>query len=336
MQTKQKWALKLLFAMSAVSCGAPMQTGDTYQGVIDGTGLDSKFQTPSTCGSGGKDKCPYQPVKAYAGTEFSFYNFGLLSATDKSLLKDNAQRLVLPTSTVKGTTYDFPEACVTGKEYDYRTDAYREDVQYPVFDTIPLANTSTTAPSVLPLVKRKSWTGVGKYTCNAIKNTLSLTGGDFGGAAGEGETLALRSVIDMSVTFKSLSDTSTFAPLAGWYSGLQFVYLDGGEVPVEEVQIGTGDTAKTVRAVKMMDGVWLKPSSSSARPTDATAKLVFQARPGDANWSPVVRLREYTAPSSTTVYKSLCYQAPDCPVDSIDMFKATTAGGVLFLVSAPQ
>jgi hypothetical protein len=344
-QTKQKRALWLMFAMGAVSCGGPMQPGDAYQGVIDGTGLDSKFQTPSTCGTSGRDKCPYQPVKAYAGmkassrdvpgTEFSFYNFGLLSKSDKLLLTDNEQRLVLPTSAIKGTTHDFTESCATDKEFDLRTDAYREDVQYPVFDTLPLATTSSTAPSVLPLVKRMSWTGVSQYTCNAIKDATSLTDGDFGGVA-QDEAFALRAVIDMTVTFKSLSDTSSFAPLPGWYRGLQFVYLDGGAVPVEDVQIGTGDTAKTVQAVKMMDGVWLKPSSSSAKPTDANAKLVFQARPGDADWSPVVRLREYTAPSSTTTYKSLCYQAPDCAVDSIDMSKATTAGGVLFLVSAPQ
>jgi hypothetical protein len=329
-QTKQKWALRLLFAMGVVSCGAPTQPGDAYQGVIDAIGLDSKFQPPS-CGA---SKC-YQPVKAYAGTEFAFYNFGLLAKTDKLLLTDSAQRLVLPTSAVKGTTYDFTESCTTGKEFDLRMDAYREDVQYSVFDTLPLANTSSSAPSVLPLVKTKSWTGVSQYTCNAIKDDMSLTDGDFGGLA-EGESFALRPVIDLSVTFKSLSDTSTFAPLPGWYHSLQFVFLDGGAVPVEDVQIGTGDTAKTVQAVKMMDGVWLKPTSSTAKPTDATAKLVFQAKPGDPDWSPVVRLREYTAPSSTTTYKSLCYLPIDCAVDSIDMSKATTAGGVLFLVSAPQ
>ncbi len=334
MQTKQKRALWLMFAMGAVSCGGPMQPGDAYQGVIDASRLDAKFQPAGTCD---KLKC-YQPVKAYAGTEFSFYNLGLVAKDDKALLKDNTQRLVLPISLVKGTAYDFTEACTTGKEFDPRTDTYREDVQDSVFDALPLANTSSSAPPVLPLVKTKSWTGVAQYACNAIKSATSLTAGDFGGAAAEGEALALRAVIDMTVPFNSLSSTSTYAPRGGWYQGLQFTYLDGGPVTVEDVQIGTGDTAKTVQAVKMMDGVWLKPSSGTAKPTDATAKLVFQAKPGDADWSPVVRLREYTAPSSTTVYKSLCYDpgTVSCPTDSIDMRQATAAGGVLFLASAPQ
>jgi hypothetical protein len=334
-QTKQMRALWLMSAMGAVSCGSPMQSGDAYQGVVDPIGLDAKFQAPN-CGTSTTTKC-YAPVKAYAGTEFAFYNFGQLLATDRGLLKDSAGRLVLPTSAVKGTTYDFTEGCATGKEYDFRTDAFREDVQYTVFDTLPLANTSSSAPGVLPLVKSKAWTGVSQYTCNAIKDAVSLTEGDFGGAAAEGEQLSLRPVIDLSVAFKPLNDTSTFAPQSGWYRGLQFTYLEGGTVPVEDAQVGTGDAAQTVKVVKMMDGVWLKPSASSTqKPTDAAAKLVFQAKPGDANWSPVVRLRELVPTSTTTVYKSLCYQAPDCAADSIDMAKATTAAGVLFLVSAPQ
>lgn len=329
MQTKQKWALTLTMALGAMSCGGSTETSDPYMGVVDGTGLESKFQ-PATCD---KIKC-YQPVTGVAeGANFAFYNLGLLASSDKSLLKESTtQRPVLPVSALKTTTYDFPEGCATGKEYDFRTDAYPENVQYTVFDALPL--TSSSAP-VLPLVKAKSWTGVSQYTCNAIKSAASLTDDKFGGAAAEGETVALRAVIDLTITFKSLSDTSTFAPQPGWFRGLQFVYLDGGTVPVEDVEVISGVEKKTVQAVKMMDGVWLKPSSSSAKPTDATAKLVFQAKPGDANWSPVVRLREFT-PAAGVTYTGLCYQAPDCPAGTVDMSQAKTEGGLLFLVSSPQ
>jgi hypothetical protein len=329
-QTKQKWALTLTMALSAVSCGGSTELSDPYMGVVDGTGLESKFQPNATCGTGSNAPKCYQPVTGTAeGTSFPFYNLGVLASNDKSLTKDGS-RLVMPVTLAKATTYDFSEACKTGKEYNERTDAYVESAQYTLFDALPL--TTATAP-VLPLVKVKSWSGVSQYTCNAIKDASSLTEGRFGGSAAEGESFALRAVIDLSVTFKSLNDTSTFAPRPGWFSGLQFVYLDGGTVPTEEVTVGTGDAAKTVRAVKMMDGVWLKPTTSGAKPTDASAKLVFQAKPGDANWSPVVRLREFT-PAAGVTYKGLCYQAPDCPADTIDMLKATTDNSVLFVVSS--
>ncbi len=331
MQTKQKWALTLTMALSAVSCGGSTELSDPYLGVVDGTGLESKFQ-PVTCGTGSNAPKCYQPMSGNAeGTSFPFYNLGVLASNDRSLTKDGS-RLVMPVTLAKATTYDFSETCKTGKEYNERTDAYVETAQYTLFDALPL--TVATAP-VLPLVKVKTWSGVSQYTCNAIKDASSLTEGKFGGSAAEGESLALRAVIDLSVSFKSLSDTSTYAPKPGWFSGLQFVYLDGGAVPTEEVTVGTGDAAKTVQAVKMMDGVWLKPTTSGARPTDATAKLVFQAKPGDANWSPVVRLREFT-PAAGVTYTSLCYQGPDCPVGSVDMSKATTDNSVLFVVSSAQ
>jgi hypothetical protein len=342
-QTKQKWALKLLMALGAVSCGGSTQPGDSYQGFIDATQLDSKFQTPSTCGSNSRDKCPYQPMTGNAGTPFAFYNLGFLAKDDKSpvQVKDTStQRLSLPVSVVKATTYDFTEGCKTGKEFDARTDAYREDVQYAVFDTLPLS--SNPAP-VLPLVKAKPWMGVSQYTCNAIKNAQSLTDGDFGGAAAEGESIALRAIIDVTVDFKAPTTSPTYAPAPGWYRGLQFVYLDGGTVPTEDFTVDAAGTPTTVTVLKTMDGVLVKPSSGTApKPTDSNAVLVFQAKPGEANWSPVVRVREFTAPGATKPadYKSLCYDpsAGGCPAGTIDMTKLPVdkATGLLFVVGSAQ
>jgi hypothetical protein len=331
-QTKQKWALTLTMALSAMSCGGSTEPSDPYMGVIDGTGLESKFQ-PGTCGTGTSATRCYQPMSGTAeGTNFPFYNLGVLAVTDKSLTRDGA-KLVMPVTLAKTSTYEFAEPCKTGKEYDVRLDAYREDSQYTLFDALPLS--TSTAP-VLPLVKVKTWQGMPQYTCNTVKDASSLTEGKFGGRAAEGELFALRAVIDLTATFNPLTNTSTFAPQPGWFRGLQFLFLDGGAVPTEEVTVGTGDTAKTVHAVKMMDGVWLKPSSSSARPTDTTAKLLFQAKPGDENWSPVVRLREFT-PAAGVTYTGLCYQAPDCPAGTVDMSStAIKDNSVLFVVSSAQ
>src|SRR5689334_19016421 len=90
-QTKQKWALTLTMALSAVSCGGSTQPGDAYLGFIDATQLDSKF-LPGTCGS---SKC-YQPMTGNAnGAAVAFYNLGFLDKSDKSLGKDSTGRPVL-------------------------------------------------------------------------------------------------------------------------------------------------------------------------------------------------------------------------------------------------
>ncbi len=311
---KHKNALRLMAALGAVSCGGSMQAGDTYQGFLDGTALDSKFQPSSSY---------YAPRTGSAGGEaISFYNLGLVSSSDKALSKDSNGNPVLPASKVSVEAYAFTESCKEGKEYDLRLDAYREDSQYPVFKSLPFANSSSSAPAVLPLVKVKAWTGVSSYTCNAIKSAMSLEDGAFGGQAAETETLAMMPVIDGARSIDALSDTSTFGPSYGWYKGLQLAFLDGGAVSVD----GEGN-------VKTMDGVWLKPSSSSAKPTDSSAKLVLQAKPGDAEWSPVVRLRQMADDGNT--YTSLCYDPP-CAEGAVDMTTVNTYTGMLFLVGSAQ
>ncbi len=322
MQTKQKWALKLTMALGAVSCGGSNEPNDPYMGVIDGTALESKF-LPGTCD---KEKC-YQPMTgSIGGTPFPFYNMGFV---EKAKLPDDGtaeKRPVVPTRLVKMNAYDFPGECQkSGKEYDFRTDAYREDVQYPVFDSLPLASSS--AP-VLPLVKIQSWTTPSKHACNAIKNAQSLKDGVFGGSSGN-ERIALIAPIDLSVAVKPLTPESTFLHFLGWYRGLQLGYFDGGKVPVDE----KGN-------LKVMDGVFVKPASGTIpKPNESTATLVFQARPGEEAWSPVVRLREFTVPDTASPgdYKSLCYDPSieGCPAGSIDMSQLNNYSGLLFVAGLP-
>lgn len=307
---KHKNALRLMVALGTVSCGGSMQAGDAYQGFLDGTALDAKL-LPS--------KSSYEPMKAVraAGESVPVYSLGLIPSSDKVLGEDANGHPVLEASKVSVEAYTFPEGCKEGKEYDVRLDAYREDAQYPVFKSLPFASKST----VLPLVKVKAWTGVSQHTCNAIKSAKSLEDGVFGGQAAEGETVAMMPVIDGARRIFPLSASSTFGPSYGWYKGLQLAYLDGGELTVD------GGIVKT------MDGVWLKPSSSTAKATDSTAKLVLQAKPGDANWSPVVLLRQMADDGNT--YTSLCYDPP-CADGTIDMQGVNTYTGMLFLVGSAQ
>lgn len=321
MQTKQKWALTLLTALGALSCGQA-DLVDTYQGFTDATPFDAKFQpNGTTCGSTGRDRCYLPSRGAASGSDFYFHNLGYVAATDKNLAKDSAGRLALPYAAIKGYVYDFPEGCKPGKAYDEREDAYPEDAQWPVFDTLPL--TSSTA-LVMPLVRTQPWTGVASTPCNGIKDAQTLRERKFGGDSGE-ESLSLRAVVDLTVVPNLAPPSSApVAPFAsGWYRGLQLAYFDGGPVAVAE------DTN-----VVMMDGVWLKPSSTTARPTDATARLVFQARPGEPGYSPVVRLREIAAPATGNPTR-LCYTVP-CAADSVDVTKPATYTGVLFLVPNVQ
>ncbi|WP_434385800.1 hypothetical protein [Melittangium boletus] len=309
MQTKQKWALTLLTAWGAMSCGGSAGPVDAYQGAIDPSALDAKFQPFSACGRDGRQRC-YTPAKAFSGgVEQSFYNLGLV---EKAKLTEDAQkRPTLKASAVTARAYDFPEACTAGKAFDERTDAYRQDAQFAVFDALPLTP-ATNAPAALPLVRTSAWTGVTPFDCNAIKSAQSLKDGVFGGEASADESLALRAVIDLSV----LPTRPSAQAASGWYLGLQLAYLDGGAVAVTE----EGN-------VRTMDGVWFKGSSGT--PRDLTARLVFQARPGEPDFSPVVRLREVAGGSTT--YTSLCYAAP-CAADAYDLSANATYTGMLFLV----
>ena len=84
MRTKQKWALTLLTALGAMSCG-DSQPVDPYQSFVDGTRLDDKFKPRKGCGA--RDKAGalnsalcYQEVKAwFNGEERPFYNLGLIA-----------------------------------------------------------------------------------------------------------------------------------------------------------------------------------------------------------------------------------------------------------------
>jgi len=322
-----KCVLGLAAALSAVACGESTQeVGDTYQGVIDATVLDNKFKPASGT---------YKPVKAAMahGAPVAFYNLGLVApevkkdgkVTTAGVPVDDAGRPYLPASQVTLTSYDFADGCQTGKaDFDFRTDNYPENVQWPLFEKLPLPVTGATTPPVLPLVKVKRWTGTGSQQCNAIKDVKSLTEGAFGGSAAEGETVALRAIIDVSARFDALRDGSTFTYSGGWYRGLQLGFLDGGSAPVD----AEGN-------VKVMDGVLVSPPSSNAAAGD-TATYLFAAQPGEEGWSPVVRLRTFTATAAqpASSYTGVCYDDAACGETELHITPLNKYSGVLFVVGS--
>ncbi len=331
---KKLRALQWLLALSAVSCaGSTEPQGDAYQGYVDGTGFDSKF-LPVACASSGSDRC-YRSMKGNVnGVAMDFYNLGVVATS--ALPKDSGNRPYLPTSLVKQEVHGFlsTETCEKVKDFDERTDAYPQDVQWAVFEHLPF--TATTP--VLPVLKASVWEGVSGWPCNAFKNAASLKDGDFGGRVAE-QRFTMAPVIDMTAFVRAKDGTTNVQPARGWYRGMQLAFLDGSFV--EQVDVTVDANGTTAPALKTMDGVFIKPTTGTApSPGSSSAALVFQAAPGEAAFSQVVRLREITAPTGVqpSSYKRLCYDpgSTGCPADSIDMSKANTYNGVLFLVPALQ
>ncbi|MFP2924081.1 hypothetical protein ACLESO_02455 [Pyxidicoccus sp. 3LG] len=324
MKTDMMCALGLAAALSAVACGeSTEEVGDPYQGVIDASTLDSKFRPTSGV---------YRPATARVkGTSVPFYNLGQVATerkddrgvlTNSGVPVDESGRPYLPASRVVATSYDLADGCRTGKaEFDFRNDNYPETVQWPLFSALPLAVTGNTTPPVLPLMKVTRWTGTGGEQCNAIKDAASLTKGAFGGAAEEGNTLALRAIIDVSAQLNRLSQGSTFTSQGGWYRGLQLAYLDGGPVQVDEA----GN-------VKVMDGVLVSPPTGA--PATETPVYLFMARPGEEGWSPVVRLRTFTATAAkpASSYTGLCIDV--CAETELNITPINRYAGVLFVVGS--
>jgi hypothetical protein len=321
-QNRVQRALGLLFALSAVSCGPSSEViGDRYQGFIDGSVLDSKF-LPGLCAPSTTARCYQAQNTSSQNSSVLVYNLGLVAT---SAFPSESGRPYLPVERVTATSYDFPEGCQAPREYDVYKDAFHPDQQYSAFTQLPLATTSSSAPAVLPLVKVVRWTGTGSQPCNAIKSATSLERGDFGGQAEEDSSIALRAIIDMTQDFRAPQSVA-YAPSRGWFRALQFSWLNGGTAPVENGR------------VKTMDGVLVNPATGTPSAVTANNVLVLQARPGEANWSPVVLLRTFAAPAGQqpSSFRSLCYTAPDCPAGSIDITRATTLSGLLFLVGVPQ
>lgn len=314
MQIPWKQTLGLAAALSAVACGDVEPSGDPFQGYIDASVLDAKFQ-PAKCGS---TNCYQTQTAAVNGDTVVFFNLGLVANPNTDKTKPPP---AIAAESLTGSAYDFPDGCISGQAYDARTAAYEETKQYPVFTRLPVANTSSSAPPVLPLVKVVPWKGSNKYFCNAIKDATTMDKGAFVLQKQEAFTVALRAVIAPAEV--RLASGETYTPPLGWYKGLLLNYLDAGQVPVD-----------TDGNLKPMDGVIVNPATGSPSSVTANNVLVLFARPGEVGWSPVVRLREFTAASGTTPssYRSLCYDAP-CAATAVDMSKATRYAGTLFLTT---
>jgi len=320
-------------ALCAAACGgiygnyyfqeAGSKDADPYLGSIDPSVLDARLTAFR-----GAVQSGYGHGRAY-----SFYNFGTLAVS--ALPKDAAGKNQLLPTLVPNTSYDFAEgSCTPAGTYDPVQDAYWRETQFPVLSGLPLANTATGALPVIPVFKVFGVSGTSGMTCNDLKSADSITANKFGATASD--TLAR---YDMRVPFDPSTGLPSFPnqPLqpadSAWYRGLLVEYFEAGPVPTD----ASGNLAA-------MEGVLVSTSTTASTATTAKAVLL-PAFPGEAGYSPIVRLHEFTAPAGKALgdYTAVCSSSatafpavPACtgnPVE-IDVSKVTKVTNLLFIVGS--
>ena len=311
-------ALLLALGLSSGGCGPDAAASpDPFNGAIDATVLDVKL-LPSTdrklCPSG---NC-YPGQQGYAhGQAVFFYNLGTAPGTPL------AASLARP-------VFAFSD-CKPNAEFDAQRDAYPRDQQFPIFSALPLASTQANAV-VLPLARLTPVTGAQGSTCNDLKDDRSIgsedgaSAGHLGAKAAAPTDVVLWAVVDrFGAALNPGSPALTAELQPGWYRGLALGYLDGGKVAVD----ASGNLVA-------MDGVILNPAAPAAPSKATDAKVILLPFvPGEAGYSPLVRLHTFTLPAGKTPgsYTGLC-AGTGCAATDVDLTLATkAASSTLFIVA---
>jgi hypothetical protein len=271
--------------------------GDEFYGTIDATVLDAKF-LPAT-----GNKCPPNTPKCYPaqrvsvqGRTTTVYNLGAVAT---GLTFGAGGTLAASTADDAAVAYGFNEGCVAQPTDE--VSGIEHSAQFPVFSRLPLSTTSTTP--VLPFVKVKFVTGSASSPCNAIKRNTSVEKGSYGVSATDLFAARVWPVIDPGAAVVPLREGSTFGAKYGWYKGLLLAYLDGGDLPRDDAG-----------AVLTMEGVMVTPATGTASAPADNGVLVLPFDVGDPGFSPVLRVKKFTAAADRTVssYTALCSSAaPD-------------------------
>jgi hypothetical protein len=326
-----KRLLAVLLALGA--CGeASKNAPDPYYGTVDTTAFDTRF-VPST----NKTSCPNGACYPYqlgyeGGNQIHFFNFG--ATPTKNFPVDQAGATQIPVA-VANSAYQFAEC--TPRPYDTFADSFDPSVQFPIFAKLPLATTNTKA-FLLPLAAVYAVDGVTGENCNDLKNASSIgpqigPAGKFGAQASNVVQYHFWAPIDMTAQLPATSQLchtpgqvmyppNTPVCPGGWYKGLQFEFLDGGQVPVDSSGMN----------LAYMDGAILDAGAGSFTAVTAQNAVVLPHKPGDPGYSPIMRLFDYVLPAGYALGDgtlwAICTSqasctAPECP---IQCSSATCAG----------
>jgi hypothetical protein len=352
----------LLAGFSAISCGSDSNQADPYNGVLTSYTIeqawDSKFLPQAAATGCIKDPATgkndglfpaypcYEPQQGFAnGSAVWFYNIGSI--------KTSTLPNPLPTSVADpqalgggGTHVDvFPHSCVPGPAINVRTDAYAKAVQFPIFNTLPLATTAFGA-IVWPIAAEYGVNLTSNETCNDLKDSRSIADASNPGGGSYGATrTALPTTYELMAIVDSTSAIGgplpgqlnpNYGAAFGWYEGLLLRYLDGGPIPTISV---TNNNGVTTTALQVMDGIILDSASAYAATTDQKV-ILLPAAPGDDAYSPIVNLHDYTLESGKKPgdYVGICTASmTNCPANFALMSKAKPAAfATVFIASTPQ
>jgi hypothetical protein len=314
-------------ALLALGCGKDEGGGDPYRGVIDASGLDAALRPVADAARCPGGPCyPLQRAQA-EGTPLEIYNLG--STSGAAFPTGSGGSPVVPVALASIRAWDAGTACTPGGGYDPRVDDYPTDVQFPIFNGLPLAGSGSGL--ILPLIAVFGIEGLSGNRCNDLKDAGSIAlpgvgGGDFGATSTTSSQLYLWAVIDMTARLP-VPIGSTFASRGGWYRGLQLRFLDGGAL-----------TPDPQGNLPVMDGALVHPAFPGTRslPTDADA-VVLPARPGSPGFSPIVRLHHFdmgpAEPMGT--YTAICAGGP-CGANEVDMTAADPATSYVLFLVVPQ
>jgi hypothetical protein len=327
----------LAAAALAVSCGSPVSppaysSGDPYNGVIDGTVLDAKFQgnTDRTLCQG-QAPC-YAPQLGYVGgATIYFYNVTAVqtSTLPATLGPAQAARGLDQSGGFRVDSFR-GASCTPGPAYDPVHDAFPTDRQAPVVDALATKPTSSTGMS-LPFAAVSDVAGTSGQ-CNDLKTRDSIA--DPGGVGLDGATRASSPSyevwlqMDPSAAFFDLTNKPAAMPM-GWFRGLQLGLIGGRPSRIPQDASGS---------FVFMEGAIVNPSATKfAQPTDARA-VVLPFPAGDPKFSPLVHLHNFALPPGKKLgdYAGICQAGQTCPASYIKTSDFGAAFNTIFIIPSVQ
>jgi hypothetical protein len=357
--------------------GYSLPSGTPYDSKFLPIATSVKATDGSSLCPSAKGPC-YPLIKGYAhGSPIFFYEIG--GVTSKSpfaptcpgtppapICKDPSGNEVFSTTLAANRVFEFtPGQCTANPNgYDPLWDAYDTTVQFPVMTQLPTAVSSFATP-VVPMAGVVAVTGISGDQCNDIKTAASVDGapctsnancnsgvcsatgfcqgGRFGATAPPTvDHYSMYAGIDMTASVPPLvgSDGKTALspqPFGYAWSGDLLTGLlssvggkNAGNIPI--------DTSTPPNFVTM-DGVIVDPVGKFSVPTD-NKTIIFPAAPGEAGWSPIVRLHDFTinpdAGQSIGSLTDICDGGCTAP-NQVDMTRTTTAAfNTIFVIAVGQ
>jgi hypothetical protein len=353
--------------------------GTPYDSKFQPTATSVKDSNGATLCPSSKGPC-YPLIKGYAhGSPIYFYEIGGVTTKipfapncpgtpPAPICKDPTGNEVFSTTLAANRVFEFsPGQCTPNPNgYDVVWDAYDTTVQYPVMTQLPLAVSAFATP-VVPMAAVVTVTGISGDQCNDIKNAASVDGapctsnsgcnsgvctstgfcqgGRFGATAPQAvDHYSMYAGIDMTASVPPLTGADGKTVLSpqpfayAWSGDLQTGLLssvggkNGGNIPVDN---------STPPNFVTMDGVIVDPVGKFSVPSTDSKTIIFPAAPGEAGWSPIVRLHDYTinpdAGQSIGSLNDICDGGGCTSPNQVDMGRtAAVAFNTIFVIAVGQ